>query len=347
MTAGATGEINNNPRYYHGRMAKRTYSVKRTSKVQPAPYKLNYTIPAGSNTSFIDLARDISRLSRRFVRQGNLFAISNVRVTTASASSPAGTGVYVSTMQNTWTVSNAWHKSFAMWNKQQMEAIEDAGAESAVARFRDFKVYMDADHLATGNLDPVNLGPFLPGPYPNAVVTAPSPLAAEDWDYSRIVIPNDGAVGVTNSYFLHMHGADAATSKAMAAGYQESRAFPQSPDPVSPSIQNGWMAEMFDVGDDSDSVLIFTNQQNRLLPYDQTEYPGADGNYIFPENKAWCFNRSTTGVNTFNLGGMVAPCGLLRIDQLYSEGSETPLIIEIELMPGNQKGYHLVRMQDM
>jgi len=347
LTAGATGEINNNPRYYQRRMAKRTYSVKRKSKVQPAPYKLNYTIPAGTNTSFVDLGRDISRLSRRFVRQGKLFAISNIRVTTASASSPAGTGVYISAMQNTWVTSNAWHKSFAMWNKQQMEAMEDAGAESVIARFRDFKVYLDTTHRATGNLDPVNLGPFLPGPHPNSVVTAPSPLAADDWDYSQIVIPNDGAPGVTNEYYLHMHGGDIAASKAMALGYQESRSFPQSPDPVAPSITNGWMSEMFDVGNESSEVEQNAQYHNRSLPYDQVEYPGTDVNYIFPENKAWCFNKSTTGVNTFNLGGMVVPCGLLRIDQLYSENSETPLIIEIELLPGGDKGYHLVDMQDM
>jgi len=315
--------------------------------VQPAPYKLNYVIPSGTNTSYLDLARDISRLSRRFVRQGKLFAISNIRVTTAEASSQAGTGVYISAMQNTWITSNAWHKSFAMWNKQQMEAMEDAGAESVIARFRDFKVFMDPTHRATGNLDPVNLGPFLPGPYPNAVVTAPSPLAADDWDYSQIVIPNDGAPGVTNEYYLHMHGGDQPASKGMALGYQESRSFPQSPDPVSPPITNGWMSEMFDVGNESTEVELNAQFHNRSLPYDQVEYPGTDVNYIFPENKAWCLNRSTTGVSTFNLGGMVAPCGLLRIDQLYSEGSETPLIIEIELLPGGDKGYHTVNMQDM
>ncbi|MDC3333066.1 hypothetical protein OAV62_02385, partial [bacterium] len=123
--------------------------------------------------------------------------------------------------------------------------------------------------------------------------------------------------------------------------------FPQSPDPVSPPITNGWMSEMFDVGNESTEVELNAQFHNRSLPYDQVEYPGTDVNYIFPENKAWCLNRSITGVSTFNLGGMVAPCGLLRIDQLYSEGSETPLIVEIELLPGGDKGYHTVNMQDM
>jgi len=321
--------------------------TKRSKKVQPAPYKLNYTIPAGSNTSYVDLARDISCLSRRFVRQGKLFAISNIRVTTASASSVAGTSVYISTMQNTWSVANSWMKSFSLWQQQTMEAVERSDLESVVAAYRDFKVYLDPNHRATGNLDPVNMGPFLPGPFPNAVVTAPSPLAAEEWQYSQIVIPNDGGPGVTNEYYLHMHGDDVAGNKAMIKGYEDSRRWPMNPDPITPTAEGSWMTEMFDVGDDSDEVVNNARTQNNELPYDQDNYPGGDTNYQFPENKAWCFNRSTTGVNTFNLGGMVAPCGLLRIDQLYSEGSETPLIIEIELLPGSDKGYHLVNMQEM
>jgi len=321
--------------------------MTKARKVQPAPLKINYTIPAGTNTNYVDLARDISRLSRRFVRQGKLFAIGNIRVTTGTASTSAGTGVYISAMQNTWITSSGWHKAFAMWNKQQMQAMEEAGAESSIARFRDFKVYLDPEHRAAGNLDPVNLGPFQAGPFPNAVVTAPSPLDADDWDYSQIVIPNDAAPGTTNEYYLHMHGAHSATQKGIALGYQESRAVPQSPDPVGTAVSNGWMVEMFDVGNDDTEVTQNAQFHNRSLPYDQLEYPGADANYIFPENKAWCLNRSTVGVSTFNLGGMVAPCGLLRIDQLYSEGSETPLIIEIELVPGVDRGYHLANMQDM
>ena len=264
-----------------------------------------------------------------------------------------GNSVYISTIQQSWCTSNAWHKSFAMWQKQSMEAMEDAGAESAIARFRDFKIYMDPRHQFEGNLEPVNLGPFdTLGPFPGPVVTSPSPLPSEDWDYSRIVIPNDGAPGVNGEYYLHMHGADLSgviNSKGMVKGYADSRSFPQSPDPVAPQVEIGWMSEMFDVGNNSGDVTDLAQYNNRLLPYDQNDYPGADVNYVYPENKAWCVNRSTVGVNTFNLGGMVAPCGLIRIDQLFSEGGvvDQPLIIEIELLPGDDRGYLLGNMQDM
>jgi hypothetical protein len=323
--------------------------TKRTPKIQPVPLKLNYSIPAGNNMSFIDLFKDASRLSRKFLRQGQMAAIGNIRVTMpAATTSAAGNAVYISTMQNTWGVSNAWEKSFRLWKKQQDRALEDAGSESVKGRFNDFKVYIDEDHRREGNLEPVNLGPFgTTGPFPTAVVTQSPPLTGE-WQYSQIVIPNDGAPGVTNEYFLIMHGADNGNAKGMLEGYADSRSVPQSPDPSTPAIAaNVWMAEMFDVGNDDDAVFDNAQFRNNDLPYNQDNYPGGATNYEFPENKAWCLNRSTVGVNTFNLGGMVAPCGLLRIDQLFSNTDSTPLIIEVELLPGTGRGYHTVEMQDM
>jgi len=322
--------------------------MTKAPKIQPVPLKLNYVMSAEQGTGYIDLMRDVSRLARKFFRQGHLVAIANVRVTMPAASTAsAGNSVYVSTIQNTWITSNAWEKGFRAWHKQQRLALEDGGSESIKARFNDFKIYLDRTHRQVGNLEPVNMGPFdALGPFPTAVVTSPPPLAGE-WDYSWVVLPNDGAPGVVNEYELTMHGSDTSSSKALATGYQQSRSVPQSPDPVGPTVHNSWIQEMFDTGGDNDAVLDNAQYENNDLPYDQDNYPGAGGNYINAENKAWCFNRSTTGVNTFNLGGMVAPCGLLRIDQLYSNGSPTDLIIEIELLPGTTRGYHLVPMTEM
>lgn len=331
-------------------MAKRKYSMTKQKKIQPMPLKLNYRMGADAQIGYIDIARDVSRLARKFIRQGQLFAVGNVRITMPSASTTAGNAVYISAMQNTWTVSNAWHKAFALWRKQQDDAIEESGSQSAVARFRDFKIYLDSQHRSVGNLAPVNLGPGAStGPYPSPVVTQPGPLVG-DWDYSQIVIPNDGASGTTNEYYLFMHGLEVTSGdKSIVHGYAQSRAVPQSPDPATPpaAVTTSWMNEMFDVGFDNDEVVLNATNRNDNLPYDQDEYPGGMTNYVNPENKAWCLNKSTVGVNVFNLGGMVVPCGLLRIDQLYSATDGDDLIIEIELLPGDSRGYHTVPMTEM
>ena len=307
----------------------------------------------GTSTGYIDLFRDASTLARKFLRQGHMAAIGNIRITMPPASTDIGSAVYVSAMQNTWITSNAWEKSFRMWNKQQREAIADSGFQSAVARFRDFKVFLDYSHFlaataptaSTFLLEPVNLGNFA-GPYPTPVATSAGPLPGE-WEYSDIVIP-DPATGVASEYKLIMHGASVGNTKGMASGYAFSRAVPTEPDPVNPAIATSWMNAMFDVGGDNDDVVDNATNKNDNLPYDQFGYPGAATNYTHPENKAWCLNRSTVGVNTFNLGGMVAPCGLLRIDQMYSDSTQdVPLVIEIELLPGEARGYHAVSMTEM
>ena len=142
-------------------MAKRKYSMTKAKKIQPVPLKLNYVMDSTAGTAYIDLAKDVSMLARKFIRQGKLFAIGNIRVTMPAASTATvGNAVYVSAMQNTWTVSNAWHKAFSLWRKQQDEAVESSDSQGMVARFRDFKIYLDEQHESVGNLAPVNLGPF-------------------------------------------------------------------------------------------------------------------------------------------------------------------------------------------
>jgi len=326
--------------------------MARRKTPEPVPLKLNYRLAPNQQTAFIDLARDVSRLARKFIRQGKLFPLANIRLSMPPAASEVvGNAVYISTIQQSWTCSNAWHKSFAMWQKQQLETMEEAGLESSIARYRDFKIYMDPEHKTTGNLDPVNLGPFdQVGPWANPVVTSPSPAPSEEWQYSKIVIPNDiDNAGNTSEYFLHMHGADTSASKSLVVGYAQSRAYPHNPDPVAPVASIGWMSTMWDVGEDTSEITDLAQYSNDELPYDQDNYPGGGSNYVYPANKAWCANRSTVGVNQFNLGSMIVPCGLLRIDQLFSAGgvADQPLIIEIELMPGDDRGYLLGDMQDM
>ena len=344
-------------------MAKRKYSIAKTKKVQPMSLKLNFIMLPETQTAYIDIFREVSKLSRKFIRQGQIAAIGNVRITMPPAASAAiGSALYVSAMQNTWSVSNSWEKSFHMWNRQQKEAIEDSGSESAVARFRDFKVFLDEGHWQANDpagslkkqLEAVNLGPFdTTGPFPSSAI-ATSAVKEGEWEYSQIVIPNDGAVGNTVEYYLTMHGADNvavgtyAGTKGMVKGYAISRAMPQSPDPVTPAlVKTSWMSEMFDVGDNQSDIVDNATARNDNLPYDQNEYPGGGSNYVHPENKAWLLNRSTVGVTQFNLGGMVAPCGLLRIDTINVEDGLDPILIEIELLPGHERGLLSAHMRDM
>jgi hypothetical protein len=336
-------------------MAKRSFN-KKARTLQPAVMKLNFRIPKTSPdfVSYIDLSLCVSRLNRRFYRQGLNWAVGNVRFTTlAAADSVSGAQSYVSSLPHTWVTANAWMKTFSLWKRQQDEAIAESVSQDAVARFRDFKIFMEPGHTPANVMNPVQVGPGrFPFPGHTGLQTCPEVDQPEEWAFSEVVIPNDaGVAGDTQEYTLHMVGADTVVppSKGMILGYANSRAFPQSPDPVSNAVANSFMQQMFDVGETSDEVTSNAQFKNDELPYAQVAYPGGGANFVELENQGYNNNQSTIGVNTWNTGPFTAPCGLLRIDLQGFTTAETAgdwHIITISLVPGDHRGYLCETMEE-
>ena len=317
--------------------------------LQPAVMKMYFIAGYNSAQQIVSLSHSASRLNRRFYRQGLNWAVKNVSVTTLPAATPAlGSVAYVNTIPHTWASANAWMKSYTLWKRQQDEALANSDSQETAARFRDFKISMEDGHTVGSDLSPVNMGPGrIVGPFPTHVVTSGPVLVSEEWMPSEIVIPNDGAPGVTNQYTLHMVGPHVAgTSKGLIQGYADSRAVPTSPDPSGPNIFNSWMQEMFDVGEDTGFVTNNAQNTNDELPYDQLDYPGGDTNLVQLETQAFNLNQSTIGRNTFNTGPFTAPCGLIRFDFTGQAESSEMNIICVELVPGSARGYLTETMEE-
>lgn len=330
----------------HEPMARRKKTKARV--LPPAVMKLNYMIPLNT-TGYVSISESVSRMNRRFYRQGLNWAVANVRVLTAAAASPGvGSLCFVNSLPHTWPVANSWNKSFHAWKNQQDDALEEMGGESGTAAFRDFKISMEVDHDIALNISPRQLGPGrLVGPFPTNIPTSAEVLPSEEWTASQVVIPNDGAPGNTVEYLLHMVGPDTATSKGLIAGYELSRSFPQSPDPQTPAMASSWLNEMHDVGDDADAIVGNATDKNDELPYDQDNYPGGSINMVQLETQGFTLNQSTTGINTYNTGPFTAPCGLLRFDFLNQtvEPGQTNVVI-ITLVPGKHRGYLAETMEE-
>jgi len=316
--------------------------MPRMKKVDPAVLTLQFNLTSSGNNNYvqdtIDLSQCASAINRRFYRQGLNWAVSGFSVLTTSTGN-----ITIQKIPDTWSATNSWTKSMNAWITQQNDIVEESGAQSAVARFRDFKVYADNIHAqagSAGNLQPVDItgGPVLPG----------------EWEYSQIVIPNYVDPGVNYQPFLHMVGDDvggAGGSKGMIKGYENSRAFPQSPDPVSPEIGNNvnWFQSMFDVGDNNEEVLDNATDKNDDLPYDQDNYPGGDTNmpYLQIVDESYV-TASTIGGKT-SMRGSTFPCGLIRIrNQSNDIGGWTavPKLL-VHLVPGTHRGYMAQPMQEM
>jgi len=307
------------------------------AKIQPAVKTLLFGVPAhegvGTTTHYIDLSECASRVNRRFYRQGLNWAVGGISIYVEAAAT--GEIVFYK-LPDTWMVSNAWHKTYAAWKRQQDEAIEEAGAESTVAKYRDFKIFADPSHVIEtfpANLDPIDVNgvPFLPG----------------EWEHSQVVIPNEGGViGNTQERSLHMVGADSLTSYGMISNYSLSRAHPFSPDPaISPGAPDAsFLSEMFNVGMDDVEVLNNVTERNNDLPYDQDNYPGGGVNAGTMEFHDGWSNPGTNSVsNQKHFRGSNFPCGLIRIEN--SINGATSLVLH--MVPGMHRGYLAEPMQDM
>ena len=323
-------------------MAKRSYRKK--SKIQPAVQRLtyldplNFIVPAGSSATFyIDLSQSCSQANRRFYRQGINWAVAGLKVASASGTTAS---ISVKKVPNTWVSSNAWEKAFRSWQKQQNEALEEGGNQSMKARFNDFKVFADVGHVAAGF----------------AANLLPLGTTGGTWEPSKIVLPNVNPDGTGSTVepaqrFLHMVGVNVngASSRGIIEGYADSRAVPQSPDPVGADVgtADNWMARMFDVGNDMQEVLDNATLRNDTLPYPKFDYPG--GAIDQPQLEIHDFEyitQTTIGGTTLLKGGNF-PCGLMKIEIINT--SETPYVptLFVDLIPGNHRGYLCEPMTEM
>lgn len=309
------------------------------AKIQPAVLNLRYEIGQG-NIRYIDLSQSASIVNRRFYRQGLNWAVAGFTVYAETGTTAV---VELSKLPNTWVCGNAWHKAYAHWKDQQDDVLRDAGGQSAAAKFRDFKVHMNTNHVDVG---------FAANAVPIDLVKAAYSLG--EWDASQIVLPNiqadaGGSDTLPQEYLLHIVGDNnhGGLSRGVIDGYASSRAYPQSPDPVGSdlSLSGNWLRQMDDVGNDNPEIIANAQEHNAELPYDQDDYPGADTNAPTCELVHRTFLNATTFHQVRKLAGTNVPCGLLQVD--IAAESTGPVQVIVHLVPGEHRGYLCEPMQDM
>jgi hypothetical protein len=316
-------------------MAKRN---QRSKNLEPATMTLNFEI-GSTNVQYLSLSKAASVVNRRFYRAGLNWAVGGFRF--GYEGSP-GLNVLVRALPNTWITGNAHEKAKAMWLKQQNDAVSDTGTQSVVARFRDFKPYMDTIHQGLGGA--ADLLPTSGGL--NVVQT--SFLAPDEWVYSTVVIPNDPTSGTTAEYDITVVGPNGSDSRSCLEAYIKSRSVPQSPDPATQAGTPGdWFADMFDVGENIDEVLENAEFDNDQLPYSQLTYPGTSTNGgDLPLHREISFTGTTIGAHQ-NMDGLNVPCGLLQIVHNGVGLDDNALTMQIMLVPGSHRGYMCEPMSEM
>jgi len=84
------------------------------------------------------------------------------------------------------------------------------------------------------------------------------------------------------------------------------------------------------------------------LPYSQVDYPGGEINAPILQMHDMAFATQTTIGGTTRFKGGNFPCGLIVIDiENQSETVEFAATLQIDLVPGNHRGYLCEPMTEM
>jgi hypothetical protein len=340
-------------------MARIKYSKKRSNKIEPSTLTLTFatsTVGGGTPTvtEYVDLSQVASLVNRRFYRQGINWAVAGIKVLNLTGFT--GT-VQVSKLPNTWVMSNAWEKSFRTWTRMNNQALEEN--ESVKPRFLDFKVYADHEHAVAGRA--ANMLPI------SYVGGLPTPAVAGEWEMSKVVVPETTtATGAVTEFELIATGASNAgagasglNSKSLIEGYAASRGLPNVLDPNTPddaaNYGENWMMAIFNEGTLQDATVNADMiDENNIAPYPfendgvnlDTMYPGGANQLSGMQVHDSEFITPTTIGGTTRIKGGNFPCGLIRFD-FANSGSESGLIIQLDLVPGNHRGYLCEPMTEM
>lgn len=324
-------------------MARRRHTHNR--KIAPANLTLEFVIDSDTpEEQFIDIAQCLSQLNRKFYRQGREYVVSGTELISDSDSQ-----VVLFAAARNWPMFNSHTKGFALWKQQQDDAVDEAGLESTIAKYRDFKVYLNDTHSNLGsssNLHPLNIMTL-------ADAQAIDPDVRYEWNMSDVVVPNDdGVVGDTETYRLHLCGPDTPSTRGLINAYAQSRSRPQTPDPNIVNVpMGGLFGEMFNTGMDDEEIIDLVQGENNNPPYliaDYNEhqfYPGVGNDAV--DTGLTLLDNLTIGSNgrlVSSYGGAHAvPCGLINVKSAVVGTA----VLKVTLASGPYKGTMSMDMKEV
>ncbi|AXQ65289.1 MAG: hypothetical protein [Circular genetic element sp.] len=340
-------------------MARRKYSSKkRMSKIEPAVQTITldmsnpYTPVAGLHKYYVDLSQVASLVNRRFYRQGINWAVAGIKVIATAPFS-----MNVAKLPNTWVMSNAWEKGFRAWQRMNDMALEES--PSVKPRFLDFKVYANSFHHVNGyvgNQLPISVenDKALPGEW------EPSSIKIPYTDNSPGNIADRELIAVGGNYTGV--GASGKNAVSLIEGYANSRGLPNVADPNTPDdaadadgiSPENWMSALFNEGTNQDDrVLGDMITENNIAPYPfendgvntDTMYPGGANQMTGLQIHDIASITPTTIGGITRLKGGNFPCGLMEFNITAAEAPS--MLVQIDLMPGNHRGYLCEPMTEM
>ena len=314
-------------------MAKRDLSrnlpAKKYSHSNPTELRLSFEF-SGNSTQFIDIAKAVSAINRKFLSQQAYYYVSKVELY-----NDEDAFVDIHTVPDNWVTKNAYKRARALFEKQN--AMLDPGVSGiASAPYYDFKVFMSERHRTTGSAEP-NL---------YDINSAAAPFAADEWVYSQLVSADDDgdATQEADNFYLHLlggHTGSAAnwTSVGIIKSYAESRTTVAAGGTESMIDSADPLMNLFDSSSEEqiNDIITRLTADNDLPPYDRDVYVGEN---IDMAHQARLVTTATLG-RTDTAPGFCAPFGLICVDP---QNTATSYRIVVTLAPGTYHGVYAERV---
>jgi len=291
---------------------------------------------SSANPAYIDLARDLSIINRRLIRQKQIFTVHG-----GLMKDSGGADLSFSTIPMVWTSKLAINRAFKKWREVQ-KRLHDRTEGFKSPKYNDFKVYMDTLHIDTRTLDPrynVEAG-----------------HSKGEWNYSTFSQPKlqssgSGTVAFdddVDQWTLHVIGdhADDGTFHTTNDGirnpsnysrvgvirsWKDSRPVPHANQPELPTGQEledlriDPLSNLLDVQDDDSEYLEIAIDENETAPY---SYQNVQG-YNDDQHQLVSFCDNSGGEpDIVTVPGFQALCGLVRID--VASENNLILILDVE-----------------
>ena len=319
-------------------MAKRDLSrnlpAKKYKHTNPTEVRLSFEFQGGS-TQFIDIARALSIINRKFVSQQAYFYVNKVELYNNSDHY-----VNLLTLPDNWVTANSYRRARALFD-QMNETVAPPSAAIAGAPYYDFKVFMSELHKTTGSSDPVLY----------SINDAGVPQTADEWRYSQLISADDDgdAVQQADNFYLHMLGDHAGTSANWTSvGIVKSYARSRSTVSTGASevnvdlVSSDPLMNLFDYSSEEQindivSRLVFDNDSP---PYDIDHYTGED---VEMAHQSRLVTTSSFG-RVATAPGFCAPLGLICVDPANTIGSEDSFRIVVTLAQGTYHGVYAERV---
>lgn len=305
-------------------MAGANLPAKKYKKTSPTSLRLCFE-GSGNTTRFIDVARALSVINRKFYRQGVYYYVNSVELYNNEDAY-----IDLHTCPDNWVTKNSWNMGFRMFQKM------NAQVDTPRPKYHDFKVKMSNLQTEANTFDPETFGI-------NGAFTSHAP---DEWQFSKFTtLKSDG--GDSDMFEVHVLGPHVGsegnwTSIGLIESYENSRPIPDGSG--SPIIDDDNdtdpMLNLFDASGDHamEDIRKELDAANDLTPYDANNYIGS-GNTEQMQHVARLATSVTTG-RVAKASGFCAPFGLICVDP---QSTATGYRIVINLAAGTYHGVYAER----